>query len=96
MRSLEAELRILKEQLKQALAKPVAKKIAVKRLQVTSGQSNSSCYKAFQEGSPLFKYLVNDNGLLGFKDCDGPDQADSNSNSNSTKSPGGDKNNNDE
>ena len=48
----------------------------------------------FQEDSPLFKYLVNDNGLLGFKDCDGPDQTDSNSNS--TKSRGGDKNNNDE
>jgi hypothetical protein len=78
---------ITKEQLKQALAKPVTKKIAVQSLEATSGQSNSSCYKAFQEDSPLFKYLVNDNGLLGFKDCDGPDQTDSNSNS--TKSPGG-------
>jgi hypothetical protein len=76
---------ITKEQLKQALAKPVTKKLAVKSLEATSGQSNSSCYKAFQEDSPLFKYLVNDNGLLGFKDCDGPDQTDSNS----TKSPGG-------
>jgi hypothetical protein len=76
---------ITKEQLKQALATPVKKKIAVKSLEVTSGQSNSSCYKVFQEDSPLFKYLVNDNGLLGFKDCDGPDQTDSNS----TKSPGG-------
>ena len=78
---------ITKEQLKQALAKPVTKKIAVQSLEATSGQSNSSCYKAFQEDSPLFKYLVNDNGLWGFKDCDGPDQTDSNSNS--TKSPGG-------
>jgi hypothetical protein len=85
---------ITKEQLKQALAKPVTKKLAVKSLEATSGQSNSSCYKAFQEDSPLFKYLVNDNGLWGFKDCDGPDQTDSNSNS--TKSQGGDKNNNDE
>ena len=76
---------ITKEQLKQALATPVTKKLAVKSLEVTSGQSNSSCYKAFQEDSPLFKYLVNDNGLLRFKDCDGPDQTDSNS----TKSPGG-------
>ena len=78
---------ITKEQLKQALAKPVTKKLAVKSLEATSGQSQSSCYKVFQEDSPLFKYLVNDNGLLGFKDCDGPDQTDSNSNS--TKSPGG-------
>jgi hypothetical protein len=85
---------ITKEQLKQALANPVTKKLAVKSLEATSGQSNSSCYKAFQEDSPLFKYLVNDNGLWGFKDCDGPDQTDSNSNS--TKSQGGDKNNNDE
>ena len=76
---------ITKEQLKQALATPVTKKLAVKSLEVTSGQSNSSCYKVFQEDSPLFKYLVNDNGLLRFKDCDGPDQTDSNS----TKSTGG-------
>ena len=76
---------ITKEHLKQALATPVTKKLAVKSLEVTSGQSNSSCYKVFQEDSPLFKYLVNDNGLLRFKDCDGPDQTDSNS----TKSTGG-------
>ena len=83
---------ITKEHLKQALATPVKKTTAVKSLQVTSGKSESSCYKVLQEGSPLFKYLVNDHGLLRFKDCDGPDQTDSNS----TKSLGEDKNNNDE
>ena len=85
---------ITKEHLKEALATPCQRKIAVIKLAVISGQSESSCYKVFQEDSLLFKYLVNDNGLLGFKDCDGPDQTDSNSNS--TKTLGGDKNNNDE
>jgi RecA-family ATPase len=85
---------ITKEHLKEALATPCQRKVAVLKLQAISGQSGSSCYKVFHQNSPLFKYLVNDNGLLRFKDCDDPDQTDSNSNS--TKSPGGDKNNNDE
>ncbi len=70
---------ITKEQLKQALASPCQRNVAVLKLAAISGQSKSSCYKVFQEDSPLFKYLVNDNGLLRFKDCDGPDQTDSNS-----------------
>ena len=82
---------ITKEHLKEALATPCQRKVAVLKLQAISGQSESSCYKVFQERSPLFKYLVNDNELLRFKDCDGPEQTDSNSNS--TKSLGGGENN---
>ena len=78
---------ITKEHLKQALATPCQRKVAVLKLAAISEKSESSCYKVFQEDSLLFKYLVNDNGLLRFKDCDGPEQTDSNSNS--TKSLGG-------
>ena len=76
---------ITKEHLKEALASPCKRKVAVLKLEAISGQSTASCYKVFQEGSPLSEYLVNDKGLLRFKDSDGPDQTDSNS----TKSLGG-------